>query len=134
MLEPIKLPEAWYFVVFPNVLVPTAQIFSDPHLTRDTQRSKIARFLEYPAGPGWKNDLERAVLASFPEVGKLKNWLSRRGAAKMSGSGSACFIEVKSREAAEALAETLPETWQGFAVSAGAVEPLQAQVRRLLAE
>ena len=134
VLEPIKLPEAWYFVVFPNVLVPTAQIFSDPHLTRDTQRSKIARFLESPAGPGWKNDLERAVLASFPEVGKLKNWLSRRGAAKMSGSGSACFIEVKSREAAEALAESLPETWQGFAVSAGAVEPLQAQVRRLLAE
>jgi len=131
VLEPINLPETYYFLVFPNVLVPTAQIFRDPYLTRDTQPSKIARFLEFPAGTSWKNDLEEVVLKAYPEVGKLKNWLSRRGTAKMSGSGSACFIEVNSRAAAEALEEDLPESWQGYAVSAGGIEPLHEQVKKL---
>jgi len=35
-LQAYPLPEAWYVVLFPPVQVPTAQIFANPELTRDT--------------------------------------------------------------------------------------------------
>ena len=130
-IEPLQLASSWYVVAYPNVVIPTAEIFSDPDLTRDAEPSTIARFLGSGTADVWRNDLEAVAVRRYPEVGQLKNWLSRHGTAKMSGSGSACFIEVNSRAAAEALEEDLPESWQGYAVSAGGIEPLHEQVKKL---
>lgn len=43
-LQPIALPRRWYVVVQPQAHVPTADIFSDPLLTRDTPAVRIADF------------------------------------------------------------------------------------------
>src|SRR5690606_10921058 len=43
-LQPIALPMRWYVVVQPQAHVPTADIFSDPLLTRDTPAVRIADF------------------------------------------------------------------------------------------
>ena len=130
-IEPLSLPESWYVVAYPNVAIPTAEIFTDPHLTRDAEPSTIARFLGSVHSEAWRNDLEAVAIRRYPEVGQLKNWLSRQGAAKMSGSGSAVFLEVASEADAQALVALMPTQWQGFKVAAGGVKSLQRHIREL---
>ncbi|MDG1114966.1 MAG: hypothetical protein P8N63_14445, partial [Pseudomonadales bacterium] len=79
----------------------------------------------------WRNDLEAVTVRRYPEVGQLKNWLSRHGAAKMSGSGSAVFLEVASETEAQALVAEMPPQWQGFKVAAGGIKSLQRQISEL---
>lgn len=43
-LQPIDLPQRWYVVIQPQAHVPTAEIFGDPLLTRDTARVRISDF------------------------------------------------------------------------------------------
>ncbi len=45
-LTPVDIPEPWYLVVVPQVLVSTAEIFSDPLLTRDSPAIKVRTVLE----------------------------------------------------------------------------------------
>ena len=42
--QPLDLPQAWYVLVYPQVHVSTAEIFSDPKLTRDGKQTTIAGF------------------------------------------------------------------------------------------
>ena len=130
-IEAIGLTESWYVVAYPNVMIPTAEIFSDPDLTRDAEPSTIARFLGSSPVDVWRNDLEAVTVRRYPEVGQLKNWLSRHGAAKMSGSGSAVFLEVASETEAQALVAEMPPQWQGFKVAAGGIKSLQRQISEL---
>ncbi len=130
-IEPLQLAASWYVVAYPNVVIPTAEIFSDPDLTRDAAPSTIARFLGSGSAEAWRNDLEAVAVRRYPEVGQLKNWLSRHGAAKMSGSGSAVFLEVASETEAQALVAGMPTRWQGFKVAAGGIKSLQRQMSEL---
>ena len=41
ILTPIDLPERWFLVVTPDCHVPTAEIFSNPQLTRNSSPIKI---------------------------------------------------------------------------------------------
>lgn len=45
-LQPVTLSEPWFLVAIPQVLVSTAEIFSDPELTRDTPPIKVRSLLE----------------------------------------------------------------------------------------
>tara|TARA_B110000305_G_scaffold94773_1_gene106724 strand:+ start:3277 stop:4155 length:879 start_codon:yes stop_codon:yes gene_type:complete len=130
-IEPLSLPESWYVVGYPRVVIPTAEIFTDPDLTRDAEPSTIARFLGSVHSKQWRNDLEVVAIRRYPEVGQLKNWLSSQGAAKMSGSGSAVFLEVASQAEAQALVALMPTQWQGFKVAAGGIKSLQRQISEL---
>jgi 4-diphosphocytidyl-2-C-methyl-D-erythritol kinase len=130
-IEPLSLPESWYVVGYPRVVIPTAEIFTDPDLTRDAEPSTIARFLGSVHSKQWRNDLEVVAIRRYPEVGQLKNWLSSQGAAKMSGSGSAVFFEVASQAEAQALVALMPTQWQGFKVAAGGIKSLQRQISEL---
>ncbi|MEJ6670698.1 MAG: 4-(cytidine 5'-diphospho)-2-C-methyl-D-erythritol kinase [Pseudomonadales bacterium] len=130
-IEPLSLPESWYVVGYPRVVIPTAEIFTDPDLTRDAEPSTIARFLGSVHSKQWRNDLEGVAIRRYPEVGQLKNWLSSQGAAKMSGSGSAVFLEVASQAEAQALVALMPTQWQGFKVAAGGIKSLQRQISEL---
>jgi 4-diphosphocytidyl-2-C-methyl-D-erythritol kinase len=130
-IEPLQLASSWYVVAYPNVVIPTAEIFSDPDLTRDAEPSTIARFLGSGPADVWRNDLEAVAVRRYPEVGQLKNWLSRHGTAKMSGSGSAVFLEVASEGQAQAVVAEMPTPWQGFKVAAGGIKSLQRQISEL---
>lgn len=44
-LTPVDIPEPWYLVLVPQVLVSTAEIFSDPLLTRDSPAIKVRTVL-----------------------------------------------------------------------------------------
>ncbi|OZI50529.1 4-(cytidine 5'-diphospho)-2-C-methyl-D-erythritol kinase [Bordetella genomosp. 4] len=105
ILSPLDLPAATYLVAQPDTSVPTANIFSDPDLTRDSSSVTIADFLASQsfgadasgqAAPGFfgRNDLEPVVYRRYPEVSQAAQWLSGRGIhVRMSGSGACLFAQ-----------------------------------------
>ena len=104
------LAEPWYLVVSPALSVPTAEIFSDPQLTRNAHPLTIPAFL---AGAG-ANHLEPVVVRRYPEVGKVLNWLSKILPARLTGSGACVFAPCQDRHQAESLLKQLPVPWTGF--------------------
>ncbi|MGH8752681.1 MAG: 4-(cytidine 5'-diphospho)-2-C-methyl-D-erythritol kinase, partial [Burkholderiales bacterium] len=71
VLQPISLPPAWYVVLVPKVNVSTAEIFTDPELTRNTNRIKITAFSTGQV----HNDLEPVVCRKYPQVAQHLAWL-----------------------------------------------------------
>lgn len=127
-LTPIALPvppsRQHYAVVKPAAALPTAQIFSSPLLTRDTNAATVVGFLadasaaqaaERTGYPG-RNDLQAAAEALCPEVAKVARWLEARfGNSRMTGSGSAVFARAGTGDQPVATMPegTLPEGWVG---------------------
>ena len=110
-LTPIELPPAWYVVIFPGVVVPTAEIFAAPELTRDSKPLKITSFF---TGLG-QNDLEPVVRKKFSQVAQALDWLKTYGDARMSGSGSSVFAAFENEAKARAVLKEVPREWRGFA-------------------
>ena len=127
-LTPLQeLAEPWYLVVYPAVSVSTAEIFSDPRLTRNAHPLKIPAFL---AGAG-VNHLEPVVVRRYPEVGKALNWLSKIQSARMTGSGACVFAPCKDRHQAESILKSLPAPWTGFVTRGCNRSPLLERLEQL---
>ncbi|MVW70205.1 4-(cytidine 5'-diphospho)-2-C-methyl-D-erythritol kinase [Bordetella sp. 15P40C-2] len=111
-LTALDLPAASYLVAQPDSSVPTANIFSDPDLTRDSSLVTIADFLASQSfGAGYteqsaprffgRNDLEPVVYRRYPEVSQAAQWLTARGChVRMSGSGACLFAQFATTEQA----------------------------------
>ena len=110
ILRPVDVPPAWYVVLTPPVVVPTAAIFAEPELTRNTPALKIAPF---SAGAG-RNDLQPVVVKRYPEVARHLEWLGQFGEARMTGSGACVFASFETEAAAHDVLRQLPPTMQGF--------------------
>lgn len=105
VLTPLDLPDATYLVAQPDASVPTANIFSDPGLTRDSSFVTIADFLasqsfEETSGHQnsakffGRNDLEAVVYKRYPEVKQAAQWLEEQNLnVRMSGSGACLFAQ-----------------------------------------
>ncbi len=135
---PLALPPAWVVVVFPQVAVSTAEIFSDPKLTRDSKPTTISGFsaallaansvttaggdAAWTERPFGVNDLEAVARARVPAVEEALQQVGRFGSARMSGSGSAVFLvcaqEARAREIAGQLRAQVPAHWAVWAVPA----------------
>lgn len=124
-LQALDLPPAWYVVLCPPVAVPTASIFTHPDLKRDSKKVTIQGFSgsvgEYSSecGSAWLaantgNDLQALVVRLYPEVARYLAWLSRHGAALMTGSGACVFAPFDSEAAAKQVLAKLPAGMQGF--------------------
>ena len=119
-LAALQLPPAWYLVLVPETAVSTAEIFSAPELTRNTNAITIAAF---SVGHGLnesghvftgRNDLEPVVVRRYPQVARHLEWLRRYGDARMTGSGACVFCAFEAEaQAARVLAE-LPAGMRGF--------------------
>ncbi len=110
ILTPVKLPEAWFFVLVPACRISTAEIFSNGQLTRDTSAIKMASFFEGDS----RNDCQDVVRNLYPEVDKALNWLDNFGEARLTGTGACIFASFKTKAEAEAAGRELPHEWQGF--------------------
>lgn len=108
-LLPASPAESWYVVIDPAVTVSTATVFSDPELTRDTPRQKIADLLSGPA----RNDCEAVVRRSYPEVAAALDWLSLSAPARLTGTGACVYAAFGSRADAEQVAARVPRPWTG---------------------
>jgi 4-diphosphocytidyl-2-C-methyl-D-erythritol kinase len=126
-LRSIDLPPRWYAVLTPPVEVPTKEIFQAPELTRDTEPLKMEDFSAPARSPRFRNDLERAVIARYPQVREHLQWLSVHGEARMTGSGACVFAGFDSREAAERVIGMLPRNMAGFVAQGLQRHPMRMQ-------
>jgi 4-diphosphocytidyl-2-C-methyl-D-erythritol kinase len=100
-LTPIEVPRQWFAVVKPAAALATAEIFTHPHLRRDTPAVILSGFLADAAKPGFwqtgmrtwgRNDLQPPAEDRCPDVAQAAEWLQRHfGNSRMTGSGSAVF-------------------------------------------
>ena len=110
-LSGLDLPPAWYLVLQPQVPVSTAEIFSDPSLTRESKPLKMSPFL---SGQG-RNDLEPVAVRRYPEIAESLAWLRERNSqARMTGSGACVFAEFNNEAEAAAVLRELPAGARGF--------------------
>jgi len=134
-LAPLPWPTCWFAVIYPQVSVSTAEIFSAPELTRSTKALTIADFsalrdnavrsgTSVPPGLFGANDLEAVVRRRYAAVESAIAHLARFGPARMTGSGAAVFAVLPSESAAQEAVHELPAGWQGWAVESLAVHPL----------
>lgn len=109
-LRPITLEPAWYVVLVPPVSVPTAAVFRDPELTRNSNRITMSAFF---AG-GVRNDLEPVVCRLFPEVRDHLDWLKRYAPARLTGSGACVFASFDQEAQARRVFAARGSHMQGF--------------------
>lgn len=129
-LQPLELGPACYALVFPGETVPTAEIFRDPELTRNTPPIKISLLRE---GVSTHNDLQAVATRHYPEIGAAIDWLKSFGDARMSGSGSSVFVRVDSQTTAEAIKAEAPSRWRTWCVRGIDQSPLHLALRNLSA-
>jgi 4-diphosphocytidyl-2-C-methyl-D-erythritol kinase len=106
----LDLPPAWYVMVVPDVAVPTAEVFRDPGLRRDTPAIDPAI---WTSGVG-HNDLEPVACRLFPAVSEALRCLGKHAPARMSGSGGCCFAEFALEADVRAVFAALPEGMHSF--------------------
>jgi len=123
-LTSLALAQAWYLVLVPPVLVPTAAAFAAPELTRETKPIKITAFFDGLKRRALRNDLEPVVCKRYPEVARHLAWLKRHGGARMSGSGACVYAEFSTESAARAAHAQLPPAMRGFVAHGLELHPL----------
>ena len=127
-LQRLDLPAWWYVVLTPGVQVPTAFVFSQPELTRNTNPIKIADF-SASGLVDTHNDLQPIVMKAFPAVAssvKALSGVSQKSifGARMTGSGACVFAAFEhERDARDAFHQLLPEH-QGFVAQGLRKHPL----------
>lgn len=109
-LQAVDPGPAWYLVLVPEAAVSTAEIFSTPELTRNTNAITITAF---SVGQG-RNDLEPVVCRRYPQVARHLEWLRRYGDARMTGSGACVFCAFGSEAEAVRVLSELPADMRGF--------------------
>jgi 4-diphosphocytidyl-2-C-methyl-D-erythritol kinase len=131
-LQAMPLPERFFLVVTPAVHVPTAAIFSEKALTRDSQVLTMTDFLaqhssaaDWPDGFG-RNDMQAVVAGKYAEVAKVLEWLSNLAPARMTGSGASVFAAFHSKAEAEMAQAKLPASWKSKVTGSLDSHPLLA--------
>ncbi|WP_410524922.1 4-(cytidine 5'-diphospho)-2-C-methyl-D-erythritol kinase [Pseudomonas sp. DTU_2021_1001937_2_SI_NGA_ILE_001] len=127
ILTPVEPPEPWYLVVVPQVSVSTAEIFSDPLLTRDSKPIKVR---PVPEGNG-RNDCQAVVERRYPEVHNALKWLGKFTEAKLTGTGGCVFGAFPSKAEADKVSALLPDTFAGFVAKGSNVSMLHRKLHSL---
>lgn len=128
VLTPADPEEPWYLVLVPQVSVSTAEIFSDPLLTRDTPPIKVR---PVPKGNS-RNDCLPVVTRRYPDVGNALNLLGKFTEAKLTGTGSCVFGAFPSKAEADKVSALLTETLTGFVAKGANISMLHRKLQTLL--
>ncbi len=124
-LTPLSLPTAWYVLVDPRVHVSTAGLFQVPELTRDAAPATMSDFV---SGAALGNVFEPVVRRREPAVEAAFQALARIGSPRLTGSGSACFVEFGDRASAQDGLAALPPELDAWMAPGAARSPLHAAV------
>ena len=122
-LTPIELPPAWYVLVDPGVSAPTAMLYGAAELTRD---AAPATMFDFVSGVPLGNAFEPVLRGREPAVEAAFAALSRIGPARLTGSGSGCFVEFATRESAETALAALPPDLTAWMAEGAGRSPLHA--------
>ena len=120
VLHETSLRDTHYFVIYPGISIPTKNIFSAPHLTRNRSPITIVDFEEhYASRMQLENDLQAVAMQMYAEVSMALEWLELHfpnSRPMMTGSGSSVFCEISDLVSVESCLSKLPHKWQGFKV------------------
>lgn len=131
-LQTVQLPPRCFLVVTPKVHVPTAAVFSDKSLTRNSKAVTITDFLaQQNCDSGWpesfgRNDMQSVVVGKYAEVAQVLKWFDNIAPARMTGSGSSVFAAFPSIGEAEAAQAKLPAGWASAVAPSLDTHPLFA--------
>ncbi len=126
-LTPVELPPAWVLIVHPGVHAATARLFQAPDLTRDSPPATISDFV---AGRLGGNAFEAVLRRLEPDVDAVFQALQPWASPRLTGSGSAVFVECATRAQAEALLPRVPGHCRSWVVRSAARSPLLDAVAR----
>lgn len=126
VLTPIDLPPAWYLLVAPGVHASTVALFQSAELTRNAAPATISDFVSDPflQGQALGNAFEPVLRRREPAVDAVFNALRSVGVPRLTGSGSACFVEFADRESAEAALARLPHGFHAWVAAGASRSPL----------
>jgi 4-diphosphocytidyl-2-C-methyl-D-erythritol kinase len=127
-LTPVSPAEPWYLVLVPQVSVSTAEIFSDPLLTRDSSAIKVRSVLEGNS----RNDCQPVVERRYPDVRNALSLLSKFTQAKLTGTGSCVFGAFPNKAEADKVSALLTETLTGFVAKGSNVSMLHRKLDTLV--
>lgn len=128
-LQTVKLHDAYYVILNPNVHVSTAQIFANKQLTKNAIPKTMSSFSGMAnssaeistvnsaignTNADFTNHLEEIVCNDYPPVLACLTWLKQFGDARMSGSGASVFLEVASEKVAIDICNQKPKDVHGF--------------------
>lgn len=111
-IQPLELPEKWFVVLIPPIHVSTAKIFSNERLTRDTPTIKIHQL--FSDAVTTRNDCEQVVRERYPLIAAGLNWLNQYGIARLTGTGSCCFLSCENIIVAQEILRKIPKPFNGF--------------------
>ncbi|MBT8041099.1 MAG: 4-(cytidine 5'-diphospho)-2-C-methyl-D-erythritol kinase [Gammaproteobacteria bacterium] len=111
-LSAVTLGERHYVLVLPGIVIPTQRVFDDPQLRRHSQPIDLSDYWE---GAG-RNDCEPVVRQQFPEVDETFRKLAAWGRPRLTGTGSALFLEAGSSAKAQATARAIKTLYNSRAV------------------
>ena len=127
-LTPVELSEPWFLVLVPQVSVSTAEIFSDPLLTRDSAPIKVRPVLEGNS----RNYCQPVVERRYPDVRNALNLLNKFTEARLTGTGSCVFGAFPSKAEADRVSHLLADTLSGFVAKGSNVSMLHRKLQSLL--
>ncbi|MEK8079950.1 4-(cytidine 5'-diphospho)-2-C-methyl-D-erythritol kinase [Pseudomonas sp. XK-1] len=127
-LTAVELDEPWFLVAIPQVFVSTAEVFSDPELTRDTPPIKVRSLLE----GGGRNDCLPVVQKRYKEVHNALILLNKFVPARLTGTGACVFGSFPNRDDADKVARQLPGTLPSFVAQGRNISMLHRKLERLV--
>ena len=127
-LQPVTLSEPWFLVAIPQVLVSTAEIFSDPELTRDTPPIKVRSLLE----GGGRNDCQPVVTKRYQEVRNALILLNKFVPTRLTGTGACVFGSFPNQDDADKVARQLPATLPSFIAQGRNISMLHRKLETLV--
>ncbi|ROT97972.1 4-(cytidine 5'-diphospho)-2-C-methyl-D-erythritol kinase [Marinobacter sp. R17] len=129
-LTPCYPPEDWFVVIKPDCEINTGMIFSEEGLTRNTPPITIAPAFEGDASR-YRNDCEDIVCKLYPEVEKSRDWLSKFGPARLTGTGACIFGRFPTESKAREVWDSKPSGITGFVTRGVNRSPLHAKLTEL---
>ena len=127
-LQAVTLNEPWFLVAIPQVLVSTAEVFSDPELTRDTPPIKVRSLLE----GGSRNDCQPVVQKRYSEVHNALILLNKFVPARLTGTGACVFGSFPNQDDADKVARQLPATLPSFIAQGRNISMLHRKLETLV--
>lgn len=126
-LQPVTLEEPWFLVAVPQVFVSTAEVFTDPELTRNSAPINLRSLLE----GGSRNDCQPVVEKRYPEVRNALMWLNKFTSARLTGTGACVFGSFPNRDDADKVARQLPATLPSFVAKGSNISMLNRRLESL---
>lgn len=126
-LTPVELEEPWFLVAVPQVFVSTAEVFSDPELTRDTAPIKVRSLL----GVDGRNDCQTVVEKRYPAVRNALMSLNKFTSARLTGTGACVFGSFPNQGDADKVRRQLPATLPSFVARGRNISLLHRKLQEL---